>query len=1032
MDATEVQPPAPELSSDLGSLSTCQAAGTGTEAAASYVNASWVPRASRIFDALSIAEVESVQSFVQQQLGLESSGYPNSTSNFIFRILLEEPDKAAALAWLDAVADGEEAPEVTAQVDAIVNGDGAADVQSASGDASGGSASAGDSSPSSSTSPALVLPPPRYAHVIVFRGQPRFRDMMEYRVGPLPLSPSTATIVQRRPDGEVPFTKHPIDGVSGQWTAVSVLTDADVLKDVFRDITGGHCYGVEGASGSDVAVAANARETTLNATASNGTARAGDRAVAPAPEIEEMDETETTADGGENEASSSSSSPSSESSSSSSSQSDPLDVDRTYTSLPPVINRFAPSGGYECDMSYIVFLEYPVVQEDPQQRVAVIKWQFQPDGWGDEAGYLFPLPLSWKVNETAEDSDDWTSFDFEYCHQGPFASAEELLEAFGNGTLRRCANTDLGDPDYDASWARTDRNYARDTQVLDDEDGGSEMNDSNAGEAVQTGADGQTVTVSPSPSPSPVPGPAAESWTDPARALSEDGGVTVIRPRPASRAFAPEGYRFELSSLANVGRAIRGLGWTAHVTLRPDTGLVLHDVRFRNERVVYELAQQDMFVAYSGYGGAGQTIYMDSVYGIGVNSRPLKRGYDCPWGAAYLGSELNYGFFGAAAQSDVLCVFEHDPQMPAWRHTHVTDARGAHADGARGAHLAMRTIATIGNYDYIFTVHLEQDGSIDVTCTMAGYMSALFSDPLGATWRDAPFGTRVHSHTLAHIHDHMSGWKVDLDVLGTNNTFLLSTARAGTYAEALASLQQQADAGDGDLDNDESQRVAYASTDNETSTESGASPSSFSTSSSTPLSQVPPEWVGNDLPLKYIDRSNSPTTEAAFRYNLSAPQIYRFASTTNLNRFGEPRSYAIVPRTATLGLLPASHPLMKAAAWTKYSLAVTQRHDSELTCHASMYDFYNPGFPIVSLDDYINGESIVDADLVAWVAVGALHVPRSEDVPLIQNFGVGFSIKPWNYFDHLASLEAERYDKLNWDVCLPNEFGQDEYTWKLY
>jgi hypothetical protein len=33
-------------------------------------------------------------------------------------------------------------------------------------------------------------------------------------------------------------------------------------------------------------------------------------------------------------------------------------------------------------------------------------------------------------------------------------------------------------------------------------------------------------------------------------------------------------------------------------------GLSLHDLRFRGQRIVYELATQEMYVSYNGYGGA--------------------------------------------------------------------------------------------------------------------------------------------------------------------------------------------------------------------------------------------------------------------------------------------------------------------------------------------------------------------------------------------------------------------------------------------
>ena len=75
------------------------------------------------------------------------------------------------------------------------------------------------------------------------------------------------------------------------------------------------------------------------------------------------------------------------------------------------------------------------------------------------------------------------------------------------------------------------------------------------------------------------------------------------------------------------------LGWEGHVSVRFATGqtslclmrctqvfvsgIVFHDIRFRGNRIVYELALQDQYVAYSGYAGVGQTVYMDSYYGLG-------------------------------------------------------------------------------------------------------------------------------------------------------------------------------------------------------------------------------------------------------------------------------------------------------------------------------------------------------------------------------------------------------------------------------
>ena len=51
-------------------------------------------------------------------------------------------------------------------------------------------------------------------------------------------------------------------------------------------------------------------------------------------------------------------------------------------------------------------------------------------------------------------------------------------------------------------------------------------------------------------------------------------------------------------------------------------GLSLHDLRFRGQRIVYELATQEMYVSYNGYGGAFHRWQM---------SAPLRTHTTCFW-----------------------------------------------------------------------------------------------------------------------------------------------------------------------------------------------------------------------------------------------------------------------------------------------------------------------------------------------------------------------------------------------------------------
>uniref|UniRef100_A0A1D1ZP82 Amine oxidase n=1 Tax=Auxenochlorella protothecoides TaxID=3075 RepID=A0A1D1ZP82_AUXPR len=766
-------------------------------ASAKVLDGAWAPR-SHIFDQFTIEEADDIKAYVTDTLRLtdpstipDGSPGPQPTQDILYRIEPMPPPKAAAVAYLDG-----HGPE-----------------------------------------------PERFAHVITYRGTASPRDIMEYRVGPLPVSNTTTTIALRAP-GEIPFVKHPVDSISGGWGQEAVGKGAFELKDIFLSMTGGYCYASWVEDVSDLPEPSNV--TAFDA-------------------------------------------------------------------------RGIPVQRHPCDWTFLSWLEYPVLQKDMMKRVALIKWQFVPEGRGGEEAYLHPLPLSFKMDQTDPNPSLWRNFDFEYCHQGPFDTAAALLEAFSDGSITRCSAPAFGTPGYDYTWATTDPRRLRAGNV-----------------------------------------------------------------EPGPRQYSPRGLRFAISSTRHTGRRFRWFGWEGHVTLRGDTGIALHDVTYKGRRILYELSHQDMYVSYSGYGGDGQTFYLDSAFGIGQNTRALKRGYDCPWNSAYLGSELQYGTAGAARQEDVICMFEDDMASPTWRHTHVGDSRGPHADGARAVEFVVRTVATIGNYDYMFDVRFKRDASIEVKVTMAGYMSTLFFDPGGGTRRDTPFGTRVHTNVLANLHDHLSGWKVDLDVAGVNNTFLTQTVKAGTFAEALKDVDPGAEA---------------------------------------------PGWISEPV-LKYIS-TRRPDKEVGLVMNASQPTVWQFVNEKETNAWGMPRGYVIQSGVTTAQLLPPQHPLTKAAAWTKYHLAVTRSKDNEYRSHASMYDFFNPADAIVNLDNYLDGESVTNTDLIGWVTIGVQHIPRAEDVPLISNFGANFYIKPWNYFDSMEAIDTDSDDTDEWESCLPDLEGAKTYKWSF-
>ena len=57
---------------------------------------------------------------------------------------------------------------------------------------------------------------------------------------------------------------------------------------------------------------------------------------------------------------------------------------------------------------------------------------------------------------------------------------------------------------------------------------------------------------------------------------------------------------------------------------------------------------------------------------------------------------------------------------------------------------------------------------------------------------------------------------------------------------------------------------------------------------------------------------------------------------------------------------------------------------------------------------FVDGESIDDKDLVAWVTTGLMHIPHSEDVPSTATAGssTSFLLRPFNFFQEDPSLAS--------------------------
>ena len=157
-------------------------------------------------------------------------------------------------------------------------------------------------------------------------------------------------------------------------------------------------------------------------------------------------------------------------------------------------------------------------------------------------------------------------------------------------------------------------------------------------------------------------------------------------------------------------------------------GLNLWDIRFKDDRIIYELTPQEAMAQYSGLDPRqSSTVYLDRAFGMGAAGKPgagasplmpavkeLIVGYDCPDEAVYLPATVHLAG-GSSTRLNAICVFERDSGRPLSRHTGwLPDEMGA----VKGFELTVRSVSTVGwenprhslcpllrmpsrNYDYI-------------------------------------------------------------------------------------------------------------------------------------------------------------------------------------------------------------------------------------------------------------------------------------------------------------------------------------------
>ncbi|XP_073539745.1 amine oxidase [copper-containing] 3-like isoform X3 [Phyllobates terribilis] len=402
--------------------------------------------------------------------------------------------------------------------------------------------------------------------------------------------------------------------------------------------------------------------------------------------------------------------------------------------------------------------------------------------------------------------------------------------------------------------------------------------------------------------------------------------------------YEPQGARYSVKH-----NQVLFQHWSFAFGINVNRGLRLYDIKFKGERIVYELSIQEAISVYGSNAPTGMsTRYMDGHFGIGRFSFPLVRGIDCPYFSTFVDSHYLLDSDSSVLNKGSICIFELNSGIPLRRH--FSTLGSSYYGGLANTVLIIRTIATLGNYDYVFDFMFYQNGVIESKVHATGYISTSFFMDGGVQ-----HGNRVGPHTLGTIHTHFMNYKVDMDVGGINNSLVAH-----------------------DMEFEEL--------------------------------QVPWNPERHLQRTKLTKKVLVSEDQAAFEQHGPMPRYMQFAS-KHKNKWDHERSYRIQMVSFAGDYLPEKSSVHNSMNWAKYRLAVTKHKEVEQTS-SSIYNQNDPWSPAVQFSTFIDNESIQDKDLVAWITTGFLHIPHAEDIPntVTAGNGVGFYLRPYNYFDEDPSV----------------------------
>lgn len=433
--------------------------------------------------------------------------------------------------------------------------------------------------------------------------------------------------------------------------------------------------------------------------------------------------------------------------------------------------------------------------------------------------------------------------------------------------------------------------------------------------------------------------------------IGQAGAAMDLDDKVAPISIEPQGRRWRYSESE---RYFTWMDWEFYVAWNRDNGLALYDLKFKGERIAFEIGLQEAIAEYAGDDPfQAHTAYFDRSYGFGNEAFGLVPGFDCPANAEYFNvtwhsqGENNY-------HNNSYCAFEFSEDYPLARHT-ASEYLGV----TKNPTFNLRSITTIGNYDYNFLYKFYLDGTFEVSVRAAGFIQGAYYNPESGT----PFGYKINEHLSGSFHDHVINFKADFDIGGSKNRVTKTELKAANHTFP---------------------------------------------------------WAPNTV-FSTKDKQRSVIDEETYLNWADAGSILLIESSEQNNTWGNPRAYRAVGSGVSRRIAQNTVTIGKNAGWANADMAITVQKDTEFSS-SSVFSAHEKVDPIIDFDKFIDGESIDGEDLVYWFNLALHHLPNTQDIPntIYNTAEAGIVFTPFNYFDKEASRETLQqvyyeYETDEWD-----------------